>query len=129
MQAYKDDLVRDGCFYNGKDDGPSKGARFAAASKRYKQSVCAAMIHSIIENEDADITPTLAGHMIKAWLGRGVSNRYLLACFGIAGRTASAKSKDVENVAAFIEKYRASVMAELEEADKNMSAIRSMIIS
>jgi hypothetical protein len=129
VEAYRNDLgVNDGCLSIDQSDGPVKGARYAAASKRYKQSVCAAIINNIVENEEADITPTLAGHMIKSWLGRGVSNRFLLSYFGTAGRTASTKSKDVENVHHYIEKYRSTVMAELETAEKNMSTVRSMII-
>jgi hypothetical protein len=129
VEAYKDDLgVKEGWMTIDKSDGPVKGARYAAASKRYKQAVCSTIIHGIIETEGADITPTLAGHLIKAWLGRGVSNRYLLAHFGTSGRTASEKSKDVDHVSHYIDKYRATVQSELEIAKKNMSAVRGMKI-
>jgi hypothetical protein len=124
VKKYREEITLERDAY-ADHDAPVRGAGFAAASKRYKQAVCLYWIFEIIEIENADITPTLANNIIKAWMGRSVSRKVLLECFATAGRTASNKSSDADRVNELAEKYKRHVDADLLEAEIQMVKIRN----
>jgi hypothetical protein len=96
----------------------------AAAAKRYKQTVLFHWLEQLEIAEGADLTPTLALHLVKGWTGRGIDRAILNKWFSRPGRTAADKSPDHPKQMDWIEKYKAQVVDDMKKAGRDMRAIR-----
>lgn len=125
IDMYKSDIKAAALFGTREDDGPKvKGAAYAAASKRLKQSIALDWVTNATLAEKIDMTPTLANHLVKAWIGRGISRAELAKIFAVEGRTAANKSADHDKVDLLVAKYKESVTKDIQRAVYQMQIIR-----
>jgi len=101
-----------------------RGSDYAAAAKRYKQSILIEKLNTIIKKESVDMTPTLASNIIKGWMGRSISRQVLVKNFSKPGRTAADKSKDIDRLDYFVIRYEDAVKENIEMAMRSMEKIR-----
>lgn len=107
-------------------DPPQRGAAYAAASKRYKQSVVFKVLLEASREKGIDLTYLLAERFVIACLGRGVEREAVLDWFATAGRTASSKSADHDRLGELVHIYKPTVDYRIGEALVKMEWVRSV---
>jgi len=123
-EIYKKDIQLANQVFEEGRNAPLRGSEYAAAGKRYKQSIVLEQLNIIIKKENTDMTPTLASNIIKGWLGRSISRLVLTKEFSKKGRTAADKSKDIDRLEYFIIRYEGAVKENIEIAMRAMKKIR-----
>lgn len=93
--------------------GGKRGAAVTAAKKRLRLGIVLRWLHKVTDEHDLDMTPSMASHIVKGWIDRGVSNRQLIEQFATPNRTASNKSRDFERIDEIINRYRPHVIEEI----------------
>lgn len=81
-------------FSEGSPFDPSYAAKWSALTRKFKAGFLVNELISFANDQELDMTPTLAMRICKGWVGRSVSNRELIKIFGSENRDASEKSKD-----------------------------------
>jgi len=109
------------------EDTGQKRARSGAATKRYKQTVLFHWLEKIESQESVDLTPTLALHLVKGWMGRGIDRLVLNKWFMITGRTAENKSEDHHRKDELIKKYSGQVTDSIKQAESEMRKVKSQL--
>lgn len=125
-KIYEEDIKIANQVFDESKNAPLRGSDYAAAAKRYKQSILIEQLNIIIKKVNVDMTPTLASNIIKGWLGRSISRIVLTKEFGKPGRTAADKSKDLDRLDYFVIKYEDVVKENIEIAMRAMEKIRSV---
>jgi len=111
----------------GMDNIGQKRALSGAANKRYKQTVIFHWLEKVELQESVDLTPTLALHLVKGWIGRGIDRLVLNKWFMITGRTAKNKSEDHHRKDKLIEKYSEPVASAIIAAENEMKQVKSAV--
>jgi len=123
-EIYKEEIQSANDAFYLSQEAPTRGSDYAAAAKRYKQSILIEQLYIIIKKENADMTPTLASNIIKGWMGRSISRLVLTKEFSKKGRTAAEKSKDLDRQDYFIIRYEGAVKENIEIGNRYMEKIR-----
>lgn len=105
---------------------PKRGAAYAAASKRYKQSLVFDVLVEVSREKRIDLTYLLAERFVAGCLGRGVEREAVLGWFATTGRTASNKSADHDRLGELVHIYKPVVDHRIREALVKMESVRSV---
>lgn len=101
-------------IYRIESHAPKRGALITAAMKRLQGRFVCDELFKIADDEQLDLTAVLAGKLIKELTGRSMAMPMLLESFSSPGRTAANKSKDFQRIDELVEKYRPSILEELD---------------
>lgn len=91
----------------------SKGALVSAAKKRLKAHIALNWLIYIAYKQDLDMTPGLANHIVKGWIGRSISRSLLKKLFSVSSRSAGDKSIDAQKVDEVVVSYRDNVLRDM----------------
>lgn len=98
-----------------------------AAAKRYKRTVVFHWLERVETDDNVDLTPTLALHLVRGWIDRGFSRKVLNQWFMETGRTAARKSADHHRRDELINKYRNLVVSAMRKANTDMRRIKEKV--
>lgn len=93
--------------------GSRLAAQRTAIYKRYKAGIVLDNLYRIVDRENLDLTPTMAAHIVRVWIGRSISRELLNQHFAEPGRTAADKSVDFVRAERIAQEYRDAVLQDL----------------
>lgn len=92
-------------------DSPQRGARLAAATKRYRTSEMIGWMLKLSKEEKLDLTPSLFNKIAKELFNRTGNNHIVQKLLNQNGRTSKSETNNFETVNHAANKYKDEAMA------------------